>query len=101
MNALISGVRWSDESQVEFRGRLRRLTTALKHYIRYGQPANASRDKSHYRKGNYVAEPAQKYVPGPHRKHKPHEVKQEAVLKNGKLHTFVVMHPGTLVKEKT
>lgn len=55
-------------------------------------------------KGRYVlrSKDGRKYIPGPHRSHQPHEVKAEGFIVGPTgapaPHTFVVMHPGTLVK---
>lgn len=46
--------------------------------------------------------PAQGYVVGPHKTHKPHEVKQHGTVMSAAgvptPHIWTVMHPGTLVR---
>jgi hypothetical protein len=81
------------ESDNSYWNRRRIANKLLKVYARFGRPATQSR------KG-------ERYVPGPHKSHKPHEVTQNVNVvpwtdAYGKVHDtreFKVMHPGTLVK---
>jgi len=76
------------ESFKDYRTRLRVNAKAVEMYLRAGVPATP-------RRGKY-------YQPGPHKTHKPHDVKAAAMVLNPhgvpELRRFTVRHPGTLYR---
>lgn len=83
------------ESAVAYRHRRREVAKLIGHYLATGTPATHSRHLDTDGK-------PRSYTPGPHRSHKPHEVKFTGMALGPagvpRAHTWTVMHPGTLVK---
>lgn len=102
MNQQLNPARHSGESSQQYRRRRAANNKTIDFYLRNGRPATHSRDKAHF-SGVGRAQPARLYVVGPHKTHKPHEVKQHGAVMSAAgvptPHTWTVMHPGTLVKE--
>ena len=87
----IKNSRGVNENFKNFKERLKLVNKAISLYLKRGVAATESKDE-------------EKYIPGPHPKHKPHKVKAMGFAMGPagapKPHEFVVTHPGTLVKEK-
>ena len=87
------------ESFSGYRTRLRVNAKAVEMYLRAGVPATP-RQKWHAKTGGPKVRCA--YTPGPHKTHKPHDVKTTAVVLNPhgvpELREFTVRHPGTLYR---
>ena len=83
MNTSIVNHRLPGEGALEYRSRRRFVARLLK------------------RKA--AGKPAEGYVPGPHRSHKPHEVTANGMVMSPAgvptPHTWRVVHPGTLVRK--
>ncbi len=94
--------RQAGESFLEYRARRRFVNKYIKSVL-LGRYATQSRAKFCYPDGEREFHPARKYIPGPHRSHKPHEVTVEGFVAGPagapQPHVFRVTHPGTLVKE--
>jgi len=88
MSISLSNARQPGENFKRYRLRLRQLQRGIKLYLRIGQPA-------------VFAKSGERYAPGPHPTHKPHDVHEAALDKRtGDLLDLVVRHPGTLIKVK-
>lgn len=105
--ASICNHRQAGESATDYRARRRFVNQIIESALQ-GRYATHSRAKP-WRETGLITEALEtgqpmRYVPGPHRSHQPHEVTQEGFKLSplGVLepHTFRVMHPGTLVKER-
>lgn len=87
------------ESFNGYRTRLRVNAKAVEMYLRAGVPATP-------RKLMRIAPHSKKlpcvYKPGPHKTHKPHDVKATAMVMNARgvpeMREFTVRHPGTLYR---
>jgi hypothetical protein len=92
----IQNHRQAGESAVEYRQRRRTVAKLLRAYLRKGVPATHSRELDSDGK-------PRAYINGPHRSHKPHEVKKGGFVLGPagvpRPHIWTVTHPGTLVKQ--
>ncbi len=83
MNKQLNPARNTGESFEQYKRRRVANARTIKAYLRMGRPAEG-------------------YVAGPHKTHKPHKVKQEGTVMSAAgvptPHTWVVMPPGTLVR---
>lgn len=104
LTSFIQNHRGHTETFPAYRRRLRQVNRRIRDYLRYGIPAIESREKPHRE------EAARKYEVGPHRTHRPHEIKRfipvpVGVSKTGVLITKQVeikgQTRGTLVKAPT
>lgn len=99
MNILLNH-RQAGESATSYRHRRREVAKLVDQALN-GKPATHSRDKSHF-SGEGRAQPARKYVPGPHKSHQPYDISADVMVLNlhgvPEMKKFTVRHPGTLVK---
>ena len=88
MSLVFSNARQPGEAFANYRKRLRQLQRGVELYQRSGQQA-------------VLAKSGERYTPGPHQTHKPHDVVEKVLDKRtGELVNLIVRHPGTLIKVK-